>query len=196
MIEIEKRGPLLEEQFQEFQKFLSKNSQLLGKYNQLGIFTTFKNDQNKNQINISISQNLSENSTTARLKAKLGDLKDTARQELSLPFDLKNIDSIFDFLRMFGVVNGCPRFYYREDYKYKNFTISLKNQGLLQDHYEIEIELEDESQRNKAEDQIEEFISEMNLVLWTEDEYKVLIKKVFDENPPIDFDKIDLSIFN
>lgn len=97
---------------------------------------------------------------------------------------------------MFGVVNGCPRFYYREDYKYKDLTISIKNQGLLTDHFEVEIELEDESKKSEAEIQIEDFISEMNLVLWTEDEYKVLIKKVFEENPPISFEEIDLTVFN
>ncbi len=194
MIEIEKRGPLTKQQFQDFQKFLSENAMLIGKYNQVGIFTTFKNEQNKNQINISISQNLIENSTTTRLKAKLGDLKDTARQELSLPFELKNINSIFDFLRMFGVVNGCPRFYYREDYKYKDLTISIKNQGLLTDHFEVEIELDDESAKLQAEKQIEDFITEIKLVLWTEDEYKALITKVFEENPPVDFDTIDLSM--
>lgn len=195
MIEIEKRGPLTKKQYVELQKFLISNAKLTGKYNQIGIFSTFKNERNKNQINISISQDILGKQTRAKLKAKLGDLKSTARKEISIPFDIKEIQSIFDFLEVFGVKDGCPRFYYREDYVYNGITVSIKNGGLLEDHFETEVEVENEFAKDEAELKLIEFTKELGIEIWEEDTYQSLIKKVFDENPPIDFAKIDLSIF-
>jgi adenylate cyclase class IV len=193
MIEIEKRGPLNPTQYKTLQQFLKDKGEQVLRCNQVGIFTTYKNGEVKNQINISITQDLDINTTKARLKAKLGDLKDSARKEISIPFDIKDIDSIYDMLRMFGVTNGCPRYYYREDYRYKNFNISIKSKGLLEDHYEIEVELDDNGDKDAATKEILEFLSSQNLSYWEEDEYKVTIKRIFEENPPIDFSEISLS---
>ncbi len=193
MIEIEKRGPINPTQYKALQQFLKDNGEQVLRCNQVGIFTTYKNGEVKNQINISITQDLDKETTKARLKAKLGDLKDSARKEISIPFEVKDIDSIYDMLRMFGVSNGCPRYYYREDYKYEDLTVSIKNGGLLTDHYEIEIEIENESEKESSIEKLETFIRSQNLELWNEDEYKVLIKKIFEENPPIPFAEIDVT---
>lgn len=193
MIEIEKRGPINPTQYEALQQFLKDNGEQVLRCNQVGIFTTYKNGEVKNQINISVTQDLDKETTKARLKAKLGDLKDSARKEISIPFEVSNIQSIYDFLAMFGVSTGCPRYYYREDYKYEDLTISIKNGGLLTDHYEIEIEIENESEKESSIEKLEAFIRSQNLELWNEDEYKVLIKKIFEENPPIPFAEIDVS---
>lgn len=72
MIEIEKRGPLTKQQFQDFQKFLSKNATLLGKYNQIGIFTTFqKQREQKSDKHFDFSKSVRKfYNSTAKSKAR------------------------------------------------------------------------------------------------------------------------------
>lgn len=200
MIEVEKRGKLSQNELIGLKSFLSRKGKLLKKLKQLNIFIEFDSPflgdigNTKASINISLSNEILKKQTTGRLKVKGGNMQSSSRTEVSIPFDIKDINEIYKFLSVFNINRGCPRFYYREDYEYNGITISIKEQGLAPDHFEAEIEIEDIKDREYAEERINEFTKSLNLQFYTDEEYKSIMLNIFKENPPIDFSDIDLGL--
>ncbi len=202
MLEIEKRGKLTKKRAEILRSYLLSNGKLVRKANQLNIFIEFNNpflgsiENTKASINISITKNLSDNSISCKLKSKTGNMQAGTRSESNISFDLSEINQVFDFLKIFQITEGCPRFYYREDYKLGLMNITLKEKGLAPDHFEIDMEIEDLKALPQAEAVIVEFARNNDLKFFTEDEYKEIMLRVFKENPPIPLNNIDLGLIN
>lgn len=202
MLEIEKRGKLTKSRSEILRRYLLSNGKLVRKSNQLNIFIEFNNpflgsiENTKASINISITKNLSDNSISCKLKSKTGNMQSGTRAESNISFDLSEINQVFDFLKIFQITEGCPRFYYREDYKLGLMNISLKEKGLAPDHFEVDMEVEDPEALPQAEDFIAEFARDNELEFFTENEYKEIMLKVFKENPPIPLNNINLRLVN
>lgn len=202
MIEIEKRGQLTKQSAGILRGYLLSKGSLVRKSNQLNIFIEFNNpflgsiENTKASINISITKNLLNNSISCKLKSKTGNMQAGLRTESSISFDLSEIENVFNFLSIFHINEGCPRFYYREDYKLGLMNVTLKEGGLAPDHFEIDMEVEDRKSLSQAEDAILKLAEDSGLKIYSEDEYKEIMLRVFEQNPPIPFSEIDLRLVN
>jgi len=204
MIEIEKRGKLSGEPAKKFKDFLIHHALLIGKSEQLTIFIETENNYlgSINNLNASISIQLISNLITSKylstLKGKLGSFDLETRKEFNISFDYSHLNDLFSFLEIFHIFTGCPRYYYREDYKYKDFTISLKYDGLAPDHYEIEKLVPETCSKEviiKSKDDISNFLSQFELNSYTPEEYKTIMLKVLDSNPPVELRSIDIDSY-
>lgn len=202
MLEVEKRGAINQDKIKALREFLQTNGKLKSKLKQLNIFIEFDNaflgtlENTKHSINVSFSKNIDTSEIVSKLKTKSGLMYSGVRNEISISFDYHNKSSIFDFLSVFGISKGCPRYYYREDYKFNNLNITLKEKGLAPDHFEIDMEIDSTENVTFAESQIKEFLEQHNLIAYSDEEYKRIMLKVFNENPPIPFSDISFEVLN
>jgi len=184
VIEIEKRGPLNPLKKKKLKSFLRKKAKLLGEFNQLSVFIESDNaitgniENAKASIAIAIQKNILTRKTKCELKVKVGKFESGARKEIVIPFTFNNINQILDFLRVFGLVEGCPRYYHRTDYKLDNYIISIKESGLLADHFEIETSVENTDDIASEEKKMKLWLKKQKLSVYTQESYKKLILKI------------------
>jgi len=199
VIEVEKRGLLSAKQKQSFLNFLKSKARFIRECNQLTVFCETSGDllgtidKAKARISIGIVKNFALEKVNCTLKAKLGKMESQSRKEIEIPFSFQLLNSVFAFLNIFGINSGCPRFYHRIDYQYQNFIISVKDQGLIPDHFEIETTVKSKTKIRKSYKDIEAFAKLQGLKIFTEAEYKKLMLGLYRDNPPVPFEKIDLS---
>jgi adenylate cyclase class IV len=199
-IEIEKRGKLTPTKKKGLLALLNKKGKLLGEYHQISVFIESDNkitgniENTKASIAIVIRRNLINNRVKCVLKVKVGKMESGTRDEIKIPFTYNDLGHILDLLRVFGISKGCPRFYHRLDYKLGNYLISIKDKGLLYDHFEIETTVSDSSQIENMEKKMKKWLRDVKLSAFSEEKYKHLLIKIFKENPPIDFADIDFNV--
>lgn len=200
MLEIEKRGQLSNSDKDHLKSFLLSKGKLIRRENQLNIFIEFNSpylgsiENSKASINISLSKNLINNATSGNLKVKTGKMESSNRLESNLPFNIDNIMDVFNFLKVFQITEGCPRFYCREDYKYDDLVVSIKEKGLAPDHFEVEMQVDSPDKSEFAIGKINTFGKLLGLKFYTDSEYKDIMLKTFYDNPPVPFGAIDLGL--
>lgn len=201
MIEIEKRGRLDSDAGSTFEEYLKNNAQCVGELEQLAIFIEFNNPylgeigNTKASIAIQITKDITSGLFTAKLKGKVGNMQSEIRKEFGIPFEAKNLNDVYGFLGIFGIEEGCPRFYTRRDFMLDEYKISIKRKGLAPDHFEIETELDDSAAAEVTEYKVkmEEFLKRFKLTTFSETEYKELMLQIFKENPPVKLSSINLE---
>lgn len=195
MIEIEQRGYLSE----SFKGWLEGNAEKVDEYEQLNVFCESDQDSVEGFVDkkytMSVVLTKRHGVVTGEAKMKKGDIGAASRQEYQFDFDPDDIDSLLGILETLGVTGYCLRYYQRTDYKYREFDISLKENGLLADHYEIETGVSDESKVEEGKKIMNQFIQERGLNILGKDEYEPILQQIYKDNPPVKWEEIDLSRF-
>ncbi|MBI5356477.1 hypothetical protein HZB78_02590 [Candidatus Collierbacteria bacterium] len=198
MIEIELRGRLTGLARKRVLEYCWKQGKLLGEFNQIAIFCDTQNEQLGNfydpkvRIALQLSHDVRSREKTLFLKAKNGHWADVGREELILKLDFGVLKQAYQLLETFGITKGCPRFYHRLDYKFGDIILSLKDGGLVPEHWEAEISATKQNEK-AAHKKLQKFLEKLNLIPWSETEYKDIVNKVYRENPAVEFDKIDTA---
>lgn len=200
MIEVEKRGLFKsKEEKSKFLEFLARKASLKSQSKQLSIFIESDSpflgnlQDAKASIAIALTKNSLNDEESGVLKAKFGKKESNSRKEVAIPFIVKEVQQIYDFLSIFHITTGAPRYYKRTDYEYEGFLISIKEDGLAPDHFEIEKEVGDQAEVEDAIVQMQDFVDDFGLEFLTDADYKNLMIKIFNENPPIPLENINLS---
>jgi adenylate cyclase class IV len=198
MIEIELRGRLTGAGRKKALAYCRKNGKLLGEFKQIAIFCDTQNEQlgsfydPKVRIALQLSYDIQNKKKALQLKAKNGHWANVGREELILKLEPEALHQAYQLLRTFGISKGCPRFYHRIDYRFGNIIVSLKDGGLAPDHWEAEISTTKQNEK-KSHQKLQKFLKKLNLIPWSETEYKDIVNKVYRENPAVEFSKIDVS---
>lgn len=198
MIEVELRGPLSLSARKTLLSYCKKYGALVGEFNQLAIFCDTWNEvfgsfyDAKMRIALQLSSVVNTGKKKFQLKIKHGHVEKTDREEIIVSLRPDELNCVFDLLRALHITSGCPRFYHRIDYRVGNILLSLKDGGLLTDHWEAEIQASQTDVEN-AQKSLQLFLNKRELVAWSEEEYRKLIDKIYKENPPVKFSEIDIS---
>lgn len=195
MIEIEKRGFLTN----DLRAFLRSKAKKIKEYYQMNLFCENSGSpgivyQGKMHTMAIVLKRI-DNQTQAYVNLKGGDLGKTARRESKFDFDPNNLE---DLVRIFGVlgINGfCPRYYKRTDYEYDGMEISTKEDGLLADHFEVEIQVENQELVREAEIKMNDFFEQLGLKYFGKEEYEKLLLDIYNANPPEKYELIDWKVF-
>ncbi|MFA4930966.1 MAG: hypothetical protein WC570_03835 [Patescibacteria group bacterium] len=195
MIEIEQRGYLTV----DFKNWLEGNAEKVDEYEQINVFCESDQDSVAGFVDkkytMSVVLTKRKGVVTGEAKMKKGDIGADSRQEYRFDFDPDDIDSLLGILETLGITGYCPRYYQRTDYKYRGFDISLKENGLLADHFEIELGVGDELKVEEGKEAMNDFILERGLQILAKDEYESILQKIYKDNPPVPWEEIDLSRF-
>jgi len=170
----------------------------MGEFNQIAIFCDTQNEQlgsfydPKVRIALQLSYDIRTKKRALQLKAKNGHWASVGREELVLKLDSGALKQAYQLLETFGITKGCPRFYHRLDYQFGDIILSLKDGGLAPDHWEAEISTTKQNEKT-GHLKLQKFLKKLNLIPWSESEYKDIVNKVYRENPAVEFSKIDVS---
>lgn len=178
MIEVEIRGPLSKSQFNFSKKFFDKKGKLEKEINQITIF--FKNINNKD---LRLSW---DNNGNTFLVIKGGRSNRFARRELELKMSPYSWKQILDFLIALGFGRGQIGKMQRFDYRYKSFKIALRRKTVLGDHFEIELMARSKRETKRVIEILKNFAREMNLNVWSEEDYRKLLREKWSNVPTQD----------
>lgn len=172
MLEIEKRGLLNEEKYNELLSFLSENAKNLGEDDKDVVYYIYDDKLLK------VVNNLSKNNAKISLKMnKLGD--SVATEELEVFFDKDNFLQMKKIIEKVcspkQIIEGEQK---RKNFMYKECEISVKWSKDYQYHFEIEKMTENKSDISLLEKEIDIVLSELGLISMTNDEIKSFQKKI------------------
>jgi hypothetical protein len=198
MIEIELRGRLTGAVRKKVLGYCRKQGKLLGEFKQIAIFCDTQNEQlgsfydPKVRIALQLSYDIKTKKRILQLKVKNGHWANVGREELILKLDSGALKQAYQLLETFGITKGCRRFYHRLDYQFGDIILSLKDGGLAPDHWEAEISATEQNEKT-GHQKLQKFLIKLNLIPWSELEYKDIVNKVYRENPAVEFSEIDVS---
>lgn len=171
-IEIELRAVFNEEKFNSLKAFLDKKAMYLGQDDKDVHFYIFPDKLLK------VTDNISKASAKLTLKLnRIGQGSDF--EEIEFPIkriDVKKAVKMFDLLGMTD--NVIHSFQSRHNYIFKGVELALKYSPEWKHHLELEIVIEDESQKAEAEKKIREVARELDVKIMSEEELKEFVKKV------------------
>lgn len=174
-IEIELRSMFSEEKFNSLKKFLDDKAEYLGQDDKDVHFYIFPDKLLK------VTDNISKESAKLTLKLnRIGQGSDF--EEIEFPIereDVKKAVKMFTSLNMTD--NVIHSFQSRHNYMYKGVELALKFSSEWKHHLELEIVVDDESQKADAEKKIYVVAKELDVTIMTEEELKDFVKKVEDE---------------
>lgn len=200
-IEVERRGPLEKEAKGFLLKYLKDNAHFVGEIEQLTVFCDTQGralgsiEQAKARISLALIADLTTGQVELSLKAKRGKMESSARQEIELPFAVDKFSEVIELLKLFGIEKGCPRFYRRRDYRLDKFLITVKDEGLAKDHFEIEAIVDSAEETKQVLMEMERRVEDLELEFYTEEEYKQMMLDLYQDNPPVCWAEIDFSRF-
>lgn len=175
MIEIEKRGLLSLEKYNELLSFLDKSAESLGEDDKDVVYYIYPDKLLK------VVHNLSKKNAKISLKMnKLGDGSSTLETEIVFSSeDFKNMKYILDVIGQAPqVIEGTQK---RKNYIYKECEIAVKWSKDYGYHFEIEKVTEDKDTIEKIEKEIESVSEDLGVVTMTNEEIKQLQIKIESE---------------
>ena len=171
-IEIELRAMFDEEKFASLKNYLDKNAEYLGQDDKDVHFYIFPDKLLK------VTDNISKES--AKLSLKLNRIgQGTDFEEIEFPIaraDVEKAVKMFDSLEMTD--NVIYSFQSRHNYVFKGVELALKYSSEWKHHLELEIVVDDESQKEAAEKKINKVAKELGVKIMSEEELKEFVKKV------------------
>ncbi len=175
MIEIEKRGLLSLEKYNELLSFLDKSAESLGEDDKDVVYYIYPDKLLK------VVHNLSKKNAKVSLKMnKLGDGASTLETEVVfISEDFKNMKYILDVVGQAPqTIEGNQK---RRNYIYKDCEIAVKWSKDYGYHFEIEKVTENKNNIEKMEKEIESIAEDLDVVLMTNEEIKQLQIKIESE---------------
>lgn len=172
MIEIEKRGLLAEEKYNELLSFLDVHAKSLGEDNKEIVYYIYDDKLLK------VVNNLSKDSAKISLKMnKLGD--GVATLETEVEFDSRDYSKMKYIMDIIGkapqTIEGIQK---RKNFIYKDCEIAMKWSKDYGYHFEIEKVTEDSNEVKELEKEIDSVLEELKIVAMTNDEIKEFQKKI------------------
>lgn len=171
-IEIEMRAMFSEKKFNSLKKFLDYQAKYLGQDDKDVHFYIFPDKLLK------VTDNISKES--AKLTLKLNRIgQGTDFEEIEFPIKREDIEKavkMFSSLEMTD--NIIHSFQSRHNYMYKGVELALKFSSEWKHHLELEIVVEDESEKKEAENKINAVAEELEVKIMSEEELKEFVKKV------------------
>lgn len=172
MIEIELRSMFDKEKFNSLKDFLDKSAEYLGQDDKDVHFYIFSDKLLK------VTDNISKESAKLTLKLnRIGQGSDF--EEIEFPIQRSDVEKavkMFDLLEMTN--NVIHSFQSRHNYSFKGVELALKYSSEWRYHLELEIMVENESQKEEAEKRIHKVADELDVKIMSEDELKEFVKKV------------------
>ena len=175
MIEIEKRGLLTLEKYNDILSFLDKNAESLGEDDKDVVYYIYPDKLLK------VVRNLSKKNAKVSLKmSKLGDGASTLETEVVFSSeDFEKMKYIFDIVGQAPqIIEGGQK---RKNYVYKECEIAVKWSKDYSYHFEIEKVTENKEDVEKLEEDIVTTANELGLILMTDEEIKDLQRKIESE---------------
>jgi adenylate cyclase class IV len=175
MIEVEKRGLLTEEKYNELFAFLDKHAESLGEDDKEVVYYIYDDKLLK------VVNNLSKGNAKISLKMnKLGD--SVAMLENEIIFSSEDFQKMKDILGSITnpsqIIEGEQK---RKNYVYKGCEIAVKWSKDYKYHFEIEKVIENKDDVSEVEKELDGVVEELGLVSMTNDELKQFQQKVQDE---------------
>jgi adenylate cyclase class IV len=172
MIEIEKRGLLIKEKYDELLAFLNEHAKSLGEDDKDVVYYIYDDKLLK------VVNNLSKGNAKVSLKMnKLGD--GIATKEIDVLFDQKDFSSIKEIFDTTSqakqIIEGNQK---RKNFMYKECEIAVKWSKDYGYHFEIEKVTDDEKNIDVLEKEINSVIDELDLISMTNDEIKEFQRKI------------------
>jgi len=193
--EIEQRGKLSEEKFDELTKFFSKEGKKLDQKNRISLIwcTAKQNIAEVKDEEIDLRLRVTNGHGEVVLKhGKWGGKEN--RKEFS--FAVENLEKFWDYLefvRILGYHNFLVTETVKNDYEYKGVEFSLVEVPGWGYYFEAEI-LTDEAEIEEAHKKIEETVKSVGLEIITEEGYHELLDGI--NNRPggrMDLDTVDME---
>lgn len=172
MLEIEKRGLLTEDKYNELVEFFLKNGIDLGQDDKNVIYYIFKDKLLK------AVHSLSKKSSKISLKMnKIGE--GSVFPETEITFDEKEFSKIELILNSIAnpvkIMRGIQK---RRNFKYKDCEFAIKWSKEWGFHFEIEKMVDSDNLINEAEKEIERIALELDIKIMSEQELREFTKKV------------------
>jgi len=175
-IEIEFRSMFTKTEYDRLKIFLNKNAKDLGEDDKDVYFFLFPDKLLK------VVNNISKGSAKIVLKLnRIG--KGSNFEEIEIPISQDFVEKaveVFTKLAITDNIMHTPQT--RNNYFYKGVEIALKWSPVWQYHLELEIVVNNESKKEKAEQKIRKVADELHLRLMTEEELAKFVEKVETEN--------------
>lgn len=173
-IEVEIRGQMSEEKFNEVKKTLSEASERSWEDDRNAAFFVIPN------VNLKVSKYVSKG--TAKIAFKNAHESAKSAEEIEIPIqgdDYEKIIRIFEELG-FNKYNRTEQ--KRTNYIYKEVEIAIKWSRDWSYHFEMEKVVEQESEVEQAQSELNQLAKELGLIPMTENEIKALIENINKNN--------------
>lgn len=173
-IEVELRGQMSEEKFNEVKKTLSEVSEKSWEDDRDAAFFVIPN------VNLKVSKYVSKDK--AKIVFKNAHESAKSAEEIEIPiqgFDYEKAIRIFEELG-FNKYNRTEQ--KRTNYIYKGIEIAIKWSKDWSYHFEMEKVVERESEVEQAQNDLEQLAKELSLTPMSEDEIKTLIENINKNN--------------
>ncbi len=172
MIEVEKRGLLTEEKYNELLAFLDEHAENLGEDDKDVVYYIYDDKLLK------VVNNISKKNAKVSLKMnKLGD--GVAALENEVTFSADDFSKMKDILGSIAnpnqIIEGEQK---RKNYVYKGCEIAVKWSKDYKHHFEIEKMIENKDDASEVEKELDGVVEELGLVSMTNDELKQFQQEV------------------
>lgn len=196
-IEVEIRGPLTKEQFDNLNKFMEKNAKFVNEKDRLSVMY-FRDKIPKNSLEIKddkVDLRVRVTNKKAEIVMKYGSWSGSdARKEFSFNIELNKFEEALEFLKYLGWSICVVYATKAKTYMYKDIEfgiIEVKNVGYV---YEAEILTEKQEDVKKAESKIRSVCKDLGLREYKPNEFETQCDKVNNTRGlQFDFSKQDIS---
>lgn len=168
MTEIEIRGKLLKQKFQDLMELLEKNGKLKDHYKRLSVDISpgFKEEDRSWENVTGVDLRIKKSGDKEKISAKMGKFTDKEREELDIKLEDGQIFSVIKMFVNLGFDSGMIYQWESWEFDYLGFEIKLSK--YTDSYFTFEIESED------GRDPVI-LAKELGLVSYAEDEYKETI---------------------
>jgi len=170
-IEIEFRSMFGRKKYDKLKRSLDRNAQDLGEDDK-DVWFFIMNDKLLKVVN-NVSQK------NAKLVLKLNKIgKSSDFEEIEIPISQAEVEKAVKMFTGLGVTNNIVHsFQKRHNYLYKGVRLALKYSEVWGYHLELEIVINDKSEKEKAEEQIQAVADELKVKLMTDEELAEFTRK-------------------
>lgn len=168
MTEIEIRGKLLKDKFEQLFKLLNKDGELIDHYHRLsldlspGFDPATKTWKNSSGTDI----RLKKSGEKEKLSLKMGSFQDKERKEVEIKLQTGQFLSALDFLEALGYKSGM--IYYWESWEFNYQGVEIKLSKYTDDYFTFEIE-------GKENSNVDAIAKVFELTPYTQEQYRQAI---------------------
>lgn len=119
--------------------------------------------------------------TTIRLRLKEGNAANHKRDEYEIRLPKSQGSNLLYMLHRLGLTEAFYRPSFRQEFKYGNLIIIIKQQCVMGDHFEVQLQ----NDLKASHIELHHFLKKFGLVCWTELQYKTRITKLMKTSPAL-----------
>lgn len=180
MIEVEIRGRLTKEGYDQLKDFLSKNGELIESHERemymLRDYEGYTKDMAARTVDIRLRN--TNGMCEIMLKRKVSE-NNTARREISLKLADTNLDAAKEIVKAFGCKGGLKMLRIKDVYRYKGIDWSLVKAPPKEFYYfEAEIETADEAGIDAIIDQLKQEAANLGLDVLSKEQMQAYIHEL------------------